>query len=768
MLQNYLFIGLRNLLKDRGYTLLNVLGLTVGITFSLLLLLYVADELNYDRFHEKTDRIVRVGSHVKETENEFHWASTQFQTAETLKHDYPAEVEDAVRVLPSDRTEYRNGEQRFTEKKFCLAGENIFRIFTLPLLEGDPNTALTEPNSMVLSRSTADKYFGKNTACLGKTLTNNRNETWKITGVMQDVPAHSHIRFDALLSDHEIRKITAANGGDWGQFSSYTYALLRPGVGPATFEKKIGEMYDKYMASIFKPLNININYMVQPIAEIHLHSIMDEEPEPLGSLAYVRILGLTALFLVLLACINYINLTTARATRRAREVGVRKALGSSRGMLAAQFLTESALLALASGALGLTLAWLLLPVFNTMSGKEMAPDALLQPVILGGLATMLVLAGLIGGSYPALVLSGFKTVSVLKGDSVKAGGGLLRRGLVVIQFAVSLIMLIATGVIFDQLNFLKNKDTGFQKDQVLVLRADPGSVKRGEIAAFRHTLQQNPSILAVGGTWVSPGKDVAGKNVTYIEGNEGMKEIGIDITAVDEFLLPALDIKIVQGHNFDGTPGDTLNSVLVNEALVKKMGWADPIGKKLRFSTDNPFAQVIGVVKDYHQKSLYNPIEPLILLYRRECHVIHARVRPDDLPGTLKSVESAWKANFPAQEFKYTFLDENFNEQFSADQKRGVLFSVFSGLSIFIACLGLLGLVAYTTEQRRREIGIRKVLGAEPGQMVALLARHFVVLVLIAGVLAIPTAWWFLQRWLEEFPYKTDLQPLTFIGALLA
>ncbi len=778
MIQNYLKLALRNLLKDRGYTILNVLGLTVGITFSLLLILYVSDELSFDRYHEKADRVVRVGSHVKETENEFIWASSQLGAADALKNDYPKEVEETVRILGMGNVEFHNGEKRFMEKRFYFSGEKVFDIFTLPLLEGDPNTALTEPNSIVLSKSVAEKYLGAGGGYLGKTIQNSANENWKVTGIMRDMPANSHILFDALMSDHEIRKQVAANPDNWGQFNAFSYALLRPGVDPAAFESRIGEMYEKYMATIFKPLNIKINYMVQPIVGIHLHSGVTEEPEPAGSLAYVRILGLTALFLVLLACINYINLATARATRRAREVGVRKAMGSSRGMLAAQFLTESALLALFSGTVAVTLAWLLVPVFNQIAGKELTAEALFRPQILGGLGVMLILAGLVGGAYPAFVLSGFKPVAVLKGNTSfagsnsalggKGGGGMLRKGLVVVQFAVSLLMLVATGVIYDQLMFLKNKELGFRKEQVLVLRPDPRTTRRSELLAFRSALQQNPAVVSAGSTFFSPGSDDVYKNVVNVETNEGMKDIGIDFTAVDEFFVKTLGMEVVQGRDFDGTPGDTLNSVLVNEALVKKMGWTDPIGKKLKWNFDEktPFAHVIGVVRDFHQKSLYNPIEPIILAYRPVCYAMHVRVRPDKLPETLKSLETTWKTAFPAQDFKYAFLDGEFEKQFAADNKRGLLFSIFSGLSIFIACLGLLGLVAYTTEQRRREIGIRKVLGAGHGQVVALLARHFIVLVLIAGVIAIPLGAWFLHRWLAEFPYKTDLKPLTFIRAL--
>jgi putative ABC transport system permease protein len=332
------------------------------------------------------------------------------------------------------------------------------------------------------------------------------------------------------------------------------------------------------------------------------------------------------------------------------------------------------------------------------------------------------------------------------------------------------MMLIATGVIYDQLHFLKNKDLGFQKDQVLILRPDPGSTRRAEVLAFRDLLKQNSALNAVATASISPGIEGTSKSLVTIEGNEGMKEVGIDIAGADQYFFDALGIKVLKGKNFNGQLSDTLNSVLVNEALVKKMGWTDPIGKKIQVQGgDNaPYSQVIGVVKDYHQKSLYNPIEPLIFVYRQAGFVVHARLHAQDVAATLKKVEADWKAAFPAQEFKYTFLDDEFRQQFLVDQKRGTLFSVFSGLSIFIACLGLLGLVAYTTEQRRREIGIRKVLGAEQGQIVTLLARHFVVLVLVAGVIAIPLSAWFLQGWLAQFPYHTALQPLTFALALLS
>ncbi len=763
MLKNYFKIAVRSLLKDKGYTALNILGLTIGLTFSLFLVFYITDELSYDRYHEKADRIYRVGAAIKEPERADKVAVTQFPLGPTLKKEFP-EVEHAVRfVRNGDKTLFKKGDTQFFEEKVFYADSNVFDVFTYKFIAGDAKRALIAPNSLVLTRSAAEKYFQTTDNVVGKSL-QGKKDTYNITAIIEDVPKNSHLRFNALISASSLGKDF---GNNWGNFGFYTYALLTKNSDYKSFEKKLIPMYQKYMASIFSPYNVKINYVVQPIVDIHLRSDLNNEPEELGSMSYIYTFSAVALFMILIACINYMNLTTARSARRAKEIGIRKVSGSLQRHLIAQFLTESTVITLASLVLSLLLIAILLPVFNDISGKTFTFGTIFQPITLISILTIVVVVGLVGGSYPAFYLAKFNPLVVLKGNLAKASSNApLRQTLVVLQFTISMVMLISTWVVYDQLNFMKNKDLGYSKDQVLVINMPPiNRDGRNEIKLMKSEFLKNPKVLSASSSWYTPNSNGQSFNLMEIEGKTGFVNLGVEVYGVDPHYLQTLGIQLSKGRNFTELDrADSLRRMIVNEALIKKMGWTDALGKKIRFAGDTAnLAEVVGVFKDFHQKSLYNPIEPLILVYRENNGSVQAKISPNDIPSTLAHLEKSYKKVFPQHSFQYNFLDQDFQSQFAADQKRGTIFTAFSSLTVLIACLGLLGLVAFTTEQRRKEISVRKVMGAETGHIVTLISKGFLYLVGVSCLIAFPIAWYFMDQWLEPFPYKTNISPVTFL-----
>jgi putative ABC transport system permease protein len=766
MIKNLLLVALRNFKRDKWYSLLNILGLTIGITFSLFLIFYIKDELSYDRYNEKVDRIYRINANIKEPDKDsMRWAVTPFPMAPTLAKDYP-EVEEAVRFIGNGKVMYKNGDLRLYEDKVFFADSNLFRVFTYKFIAGNPQTALTDPKSMVLTRSVAKKYFGSAVNCIGKSLENTSGDVYKITAVIEDVPKNSHILFNILISRSSLPANYANN---WGAFGFYTYVLLKPNTSAAAFEKKMLPMYDKYLASIFAQYNIKMRFSAQPIASIHLHSQMANEPEELGSMSYIYIFSAVAFFMLLIACINYMNLTTARSARRAKEIGIRKVTGSSKLQLVSQFLTESTLTAFFALLLSVGLIALLLPTFNSLSGKFIAFKTLLQPGTLLILVAVILFVGLVGGSYPAFYLSKFNPVNILKGGLSKGSGNIaLRRILVVVQFSISMIMLICTWIVYNQLSYLRSKDLGFNKEQVFVATTNSNSDIRSKILAFKNEMRNDPKVVAVSTSQAVPGVGV-NYNLFSIESKNGYVEKGIDCYAVDEDYIKTLGMKMVKGRNFSGL-SDTLRSIIVNENMVKEFGWGEnAIGKKVKFPGDTTgnYLEVVGVVKDFNQKSLYNPIAPLIFFYSPNNNSIQLKLKAASIPATIAGIERKWKATFPELPFQYTFLDQDFDSQYAADQKRGKIFTAFSILTILITCLGLLGLIAFTTEQRQKEISIRKVVGANTGQLVPLITKNFVVLVGLSCLIAFPVAWYFMDKWLDIFPYNTGLTVTPFLLSAL-
>lgn len=771
MLKNLLTIALRNILKDKTYSAINILGLTIGITCSMFLFLYILDELSFDRYHKNADNIYRIVSNIKEPDNAFTWAVAQIPLAEELRENYP-EVKNAVRFFGTARTLYKNGDQQFYEEDFFLTDSTVFDMFTYEFVKGDMATALDMPFSIVLTEKIAAKYFGEADP-IGQSIQNQQNEEFKITGVIKDVPLNSHFRFDALIS----RNTRPQNQGGWGGFGVFTYIQLPAGYDLSKMYVSLDTIVKQRVNPIFEQFGISVKYELQRITDIHLYSKIQDEAEAGGDISYIYIFGAVAAFMLIIASINYMNLATARSANRAKEVGIRKVMGSQRMQLVLQFITESVVIALIALAVSLACIYLLLPAFNSLSNKEMPFGYILQTPVLLSLLGIMVFVGVVGGSYPAFYLSGFNPVNVLKGKlSSKGGSVIFRKTLVVAQFAISIFMLISTLIVFDQLSFLRNKDLGFDKSRVI--RIDlPGRELRQKGAIIAERFKQNSEIENVGMATSAPGQGI-GKLLLKVEDNEGkLTDRGVDLFSADYDFVSTMGMDIVQGRDFSrDVSSDTTYAVLVNEAMVKRMAWDNPIGKKFIFQGGGPDntdieKQVVGVIKDYHQNSLYDAIEPLMILLDDENRYIFVRTKEGDIRESLTGLEKIWKEINPNNPFEYNFLDQDFDSQYRADEKRSQIFTAFSGLTIAIACLGLLGLAAFTTEQRTKEIGVRKVIGASVNGLVFLVSKEFFVLVGIGMVLAFPAAWYFTNSWLQNFAYRIALEGewLTFIvSAVLA
>lgn len=551
----------------------------------------------------------------------------------------------------------------------------------------------------------------------------------------------------------------------------YSYVVLGKYTDPNVIESKSPLLYDTYMASFFKRMGINIAYKLQPLTSIHLHS--DYEGESNGSIGYVYTFSAVAFFMLLLASINYMNLATARSAKRSKEVGLRKVLGSARGALIGQFLAESVLMTALALFLSVFLVWALLPFFNEVSGKVIQMGELLRPQFILVALGIVVFTGFVSGSYPAFYLSSFEPAVVLKGAFKTRGGSFFRKVLVVTQFSVSLVMLICTWIVFKQLNYMQTKNMGYDRDQVLTIQYQSNQPS-AKYDVFRRSLLANPNVQRVA-TASNPASNIQGRVIFTVESNTEMKEMGFKPLLIDADYLQTMGMKLVAGRGFSrDIPADTLNSVLINEAAVKRMGWTVPLGKKIMLGgvqpdpkNNPPTARVVGVVRDFHQQSLYNPIEPLILLYRPAMSVTHIKIAAKDVDKTVAFIGAKWQETYPDKLFEYNFLDQDFESAYHADELRGQIFTTFSALTILIACLGLFGLATFTTEQRVKEIGVRKVLGASVWSVVILLSQEFTKLVLLSFPIAIPVAWYSMHQWLRNFPYKTDMPVWVFGAACL-
>ena len=775
MFTSYFKTAWRNLRKNKLFSFINILGLSIGMATCFIIMLYVQDEMSYDKFNVNADNIVRVVFHANINGGEINESVTMPPVAQTMKKDFP-EVQDATRILNMGASKVTYQEKTFKDDLFALVDPNFFSIFTLPMIEGDAKTALARPNSIVITKQAAAKYFGKENA-IGKTLGfNNNTEFYKVTGVIENIPANSHFHFDIFGS---MTGWKDANSDSWMDGGYHTYLLLRPGTDITKIEARFPDLVAKYMGpqiqqrmgltlQQFRTKGNSLGFALQPLTDIHLHSATNNEFEPGGNAGYVYIFGGVALFMLVVACINFINLSTASASKRAKEVGVRKVAGSNRFQLIRQFLSESILLTFFALLVAFALVELALPAFNNMSGKSLHFEATPTLVFIG----LGLLVGITAGIYPAFYLSSFKPIAVLKGKLItnhKSFG--LRSSLVVFQFFISVALIIGTIVVYQQMKFIQNKDLGYNKEQLLTI---PNSYLLGNNEhVFKQQMLQDPRIVNATVSWYKPaGPSNYNNALAYPQGNDNLIVDGVDYH-VDENYIPTLGMQMIAGRNFAAQyPTDSLG-IILNETAVKALGFtnANAVGKTIiRQNSDkgnNAVFHVVGVVKNFNFKSLHDAITPLFMSLQPEGGLIF-KIKTTDVQGLLTDMKKRWDSYKTNEPFSYSFMDDLYNKTYSAEQKTGTILNLFAILIIFVACLGLFGLVTYTAEQRTKEIGIRKVLGASVSQVTGMLSKEFLKLVLIASLIAFPVAWWAMSKWLQSFAYRINISWWMFAVAGIA
>lgn len=775
MLRNYLKIALRNLWRSKVFSSINVIGLSVGLASCLLLFMYITHELSYDDFQQKADRIVRVTMEYSMEGRAAKIPQTGTKVAPEFGRQFP-EIESGVRLINRDGVVI-NGDQQFSEKRIMFADSAFFSLFSFPLLKGNPQTALAGPNLVVLSESTAKKYFGTENP-IGKGLRINTGGSFRdysVTGVVEDCPANSQIKYDLLTS---FLTLPAANRPEeWYSANYATYLLLRNPEAITSLQAKIpGFMKTQFSKEEMSGSNY-LTYNLEPIRRVHLHSEVEGSFEPNGDLTYIYIFGSIALLILLIACVNYVNLATSRAVERAQEVGVRKVMGAQQGQLFGQFMGESVIVTSISLVLALLLAALTLPLFNTLSDRQFSIETWLKPSSLLLLLGIGVVVSLIAGSYPALVLARFQPIRVLKGQLKTAGAGQFRKTLIVFQFAITAFLIISTLLVRNQLSFIQHKKLGYSKDHVLLLPVDKEVLDK--IHTLKSEFRQNADVQQV---------SLASESPVFINGGYSMRRTNMPDgkykmvagLQIDEDFIKTMNLHLVAGRDLTRTDveqamhpdGDSLNyyHFIPNESAVKELGWTpeQAIGQKIDMGSGRK-GEIKGVVADFHFASMKQKIGPLILFPEMQGEILLVKLAGNQLPNTLQFLESKWRTLIPNRPFSYEFMDEEFNKLYSAETRTGKIFSVFAFLSIFLACLGLFGLSAYTTAQRTKEIGVRKVLGASVFSIVGLLSKDFLKLVLVAILIASPLAWYGMNQWLQDFAYKIDIEWWVFaLAGLLA
>ncbi|MDF7815639.1 ABC transporter permease [Hymenobacter sp. YC55] len=773
MLQNYLKIALRNLWRNKAFSAINILGLAIGLATCLMIMLFVQNELSYDRYNEKADRIVRVVFRGSVQGQKMKEANVMPPVAQTLQTEYP-EVQAATRIREGGTPRISYGDKSFKESSVALVDSNFFQVFTIPLLKGDAKTALLQPYTVVLSQATARKYFG-NANPIGKVLNFKEwNHSCKVTGVFDKVPANSHFHFDvfaALASDPEAR------ASSWMTSNYFTYLVLPEGYDYKKLEAKLPQVVDKYLGpqlqkavgmsfQQFRQKGNDLGLFLQPLTDIHLRSDFTGNLEAGGDVRYVYIFGSIAGFMLLIACINFMNLSTAGASKRAREVGVRKVLGSLQSQLIGQFLLESVLLTLVSLVLAVVLVIMALPVFNDLAQKQLTFDLMATWWLLPGLVLFGVLIGVFAGSYPAFFLSSFNPVAVLNGKFTSGKGSLgLRSGLVVFQFCISIILMVSTLVVYQQLEYIQNKKLGYDKDHVLVLPEAHLLGKHAE--AFRQQLLQDPRVVSVSTSGYLPAGPTYSNNFLVSTDSNPTQLLKVLRYEVDPQYLPTLGIQLLTGRNFSARHSTDSTAVILNETAAKTFGWnKNDLSHTLSNSSNQGQKityRVIGVIKDFHFKSLHEPITPLVMTLAHSSGAMIVKVKGSGLADLVASLKEQWTKFSPDEPFSYSFLDERFMQTYEAEKRLGRILYLFAGLTVLVACLGLFGLATFTAEQRTKEIGIRKVLGASVTNIVSLLSKDFLKLVVVANVVAWPLAWWVMHRWLQDFAYRINVSWWVFV-----
>jgi len=771
MIKNYLKIAWRNLLKNKGFTTINIIGLSLGIGCFIVIAMYVTDELSYDQYHENADRIFRIHSDIRFGGTDMSQAVSADPMGETLKNDYP-EVEQYVRLYASRGSKLiKKGSEYINENLVAHADSTLFDVFTLPAIIGNTKTALNEPNTVVISETAAIRYFGSSEKAIGEFLDtdDNTNTLYEVTAVIEDMPKNSHFRFDFFFSMDNVQY-------DFGQYLShnfYTYVLLRADVDYKEFNKNFPEVIDKYILpqakqfmniksmAEFESAGNSLVYSLFPITDIHLRSNRGTELSANGNIQYVYIFSATALFILILACINFMNLTTARSSGRAKEVGIRKVLGTGRKSLIWQFLTESILISVLALIIGLLFVRLTLGWFNDISGKEIIMSALLTPQFVIFLILFPFIIGALAGVYPAFFMSSFKPITALKGNlSTGHKKDMLRNFLVVFQFATSIILIVGTVVIYKQLNHIQTSELGFNKDQVLVVSNN--GIPQETRQSLKDEIEQLADVQSAsfGGFLPvsnSSRSDTAFSTETVMTSSNSFS---MQYWRADYDYLENMNMEMLEGRFFSREFGSDSTAIVINETAAKLAGFDNPVGRNL-YSLNGPgdmnTYHVIGVIKNFNYASLKQNVGALSLRLGNNSWVTAFRFNTNNITNLVDVIEKKYKAVAPGMPFNYSFLDESFDNMYRQEQRVGRVAITFAFLAIIIACLGLLGLATYIAEQRRKEIGVRKVLGASVANIVKMLSIDFVKLVLIAFLIAAPIAWWFMNEWLQDFAYRIDL-----------
>ena len=754
MLKNYMLVTVRNLKKNSTYSLLNIIGLVVGMTAFILISLYVQNELSFDRHYEHAERIYRV---IREGR-----AFTPPPLGPELKEKIP-EVELVSRILRSSNTLVSHEQNHFLEEEFYWVDPEMLEIFSIPFTKGNPETALNDPSAIVLSRKTAKKYFG-DADPMGKTLTVSERYEFKVSGVFENMPANSHFVMDVIVPYEKYFRITNNDITSWSSNFSYTYVLLHEGSDPQEMENKISPLIE---IPLLKASGVKEPYpkyfFIQPMTEIHLHSHLEQEIGVNNDMKYILLFSSIAFLILFIACVNYMNLATARSLRRGKEVGMRKVVGAQRGQLIAQFLGESVAMAVLAMIFSIIMVLAALPAFNSLVQRHLGLNPLHNPQLFLGLIFTTLFVGLFAGSYPAIRMSGFRPISVLSGAFTRSSkGSSLRNVLVLVQFAITIFLIVSTIAVREQLKFIKTVDMGYTKEQIITLPVRVGSIRQN-IQPIKTALLQYADITDVSTSGCLPNnidtftsRDWTGRNPE--------KPIPIYYNTADYDYIDLFGMQIVQGRNFSREyPSDETGAFLVNETAVKVAEWESPLGRKLTH-WNGKTGEIVGVLKDFHLHSLHRPIEPLyVFLNPGNFSHIAIKIRTANIPATINYVAGVMKIFSPSYPFSYSFFDEVFERAYFTEQRMGRVFGAFAILAIFIACLGLFGLTAFAAEQRTKEIGIRKVLGASDSKIFLLLSKEFVRWVLLANLIAWPIAYFAMNKWLQNFAYRIHLGIVAFL-----
>lgn len=772
MLRTHLKFFIRVFLKDKFFSLLNILGLALGIAVSIILLLILQHDLTYDKHYANHERIYRVGGHLQATGVEFRGARSSRELGDVLEAEFP-EVQALTRANNWDHVlvkyERKGEEVAYYEEDVVRTDSTYFQVFKHRFIKGDEKTCLNLLNTVVITESTARRYFGHEDP-IDKSLYID-GQHWKVTAVIEDLPENTHLKFDILLSGLSRTREWVIEGGQikseafWNP-DVYLYVLMPENYNPQNFYDKFPAIFDKYYKSFGDQVGGKYSAILQPLADIHFHSDLDSD-EPLGNITYLYAFTAIGIFIMLLACINYMNLSTAKSAKRATEIAMKKTLGSARSSLIFSFLSESIFLSLMSllVAIGIVQIVLNLSSFNELIGRNLGADFFHNPLLLLGSIAIALGIGLLSGLYPAFHLPNIPTIEALKGSfKNRASGHSLRKVLITLQFAISIFVVVCTFFMQDQIDFMRNQNLGFNKDNVLILPIQDTLVQK-QITGIKNDLLQHPRISSAATSYNVMGMGTGGP-VMWAEGETGMQQQAFSLMVVGEDYFRTMGIQILKGRDFQqGPTADVDNIFMCNEAAAKLMGWGDnPIGKKVKWFHGETDGKVIALVKDFNFSSLHNPIEPLLIIKsREEGGYLHLKVSGENLPETMQFVKQKWAGYDPNHPFEYFFLDQRFDEQYRADETQYKLLASLSYICIFISLLGLLGLSAFSAAQRTKEIGIRKVHGASISRIIYLLYKDIMYLVIIAALLVIAPAYFIINYWMDNFAYQTELNYLTFV-----